>query len=137
MPVCLKLTDTATAENPVVGDLYLRNGSYVVIGDTAATFPEAVAQTYRNSVAFFKGEWFLDTREGTPYHEQILVENPDISLIREIFKSILGLTEGVASVERMELTRLPDRLLDVQYAAQLVDGQTLDSRDFTPLIVRY
>lgn len=137
MPVTFKLTTVADLDNPIVGDIHLQNGSYVIIGDTPETFAEAVAQTIRNRLAFIKGEWFLDKREGTPYFEQIWVENPDLSLIRSIFKSVIGETEGVASVDKVELSlNRSTRELTTDFIAKLVDGQTLDSRDFAPFIMR-
>lgn len=137
MPVTLKLVTVADLENPTVGDLQLVNGSYVVIGDTPTTFRDAVAQTVRNRICFIKGEWFLDAFEGTPYFEQIWVSNPDLSLIRAIFRKVIAGTEGIASVEEVTLAlNRETRELTVSFIATMVDGDTLNSKDFEPMVVR-
>lgn len=135
----LKLTTVATAENPIVGDLYLdpATGSYVVIGDTADTFAEAVAQGIRNRILFFKGEWFLDTREGVPWIQRILGHSPDLGAVRSILRNVIEGTEGVAGVTSIDLELdHSNRKLAVAFVADLEDGTTLDSSDTpTPFIV--
>lgn len=137
MPVTLKLVTSVDPDNPVEGDIYLQNGSYVVIGDTPETFAEAVAQTIRNRLLFIKGEWFLDTTEGVPYFDDIWVVNPDLSLIRAIFKKVIRETDGVADVIDLDLALDREtRELTVNFEARLVDGTTLVSKDFAPFVVR-
>lgn len=53
---------------------------------------------------FFLGEWFLDTSEGTPFHQSILVKNPNIPLIDTLLKSRILETEGVTGLESYEST---------------------------------
>jgi hypothetical protein len=127
MPVSLRLTSTVDADNPVEGDFHLVNGSYEVIGDTAETFKDAVAQKIQNRLLFFKGEYFLDQREGTPWFESILVKSPDLGAIRSILRDVIAGTDGVAGVERVELDfNRSARTLAISFAAQLTDGTLLE-----------
>ncbi len=123
-----KLTAVADVENPVVHDLFLKNGSFVLIGDTPETFKEAVAQNIKQRLLFFKGEWFLDRNEGVPWFEDILVLNVDLGLVRTIFKQVITGTDGVASVQDMTLALdRAARALSVSFIAILTDGSKLVS----------
>lgn len=75
-------------------------GDYVLGGQSAFLInsPETVAQAVLTRLKLWRGEWFVDTRDGTPYLQQILGErrvgrNPDAA----IRARILG-TEGVREI---------------------------------------
>ncbi len=58
--------------------------------------PEAVAQAVRSRLALWRGEWFLDTDEGTPWNSAVLGKQaPDVySLaIRERINGTPGLRQ--------------------------------------------
>ena len=61
---------------------------------------EALAQRLTVRFKFFLGEWFLDTRQGIPYFRDILVKNPNISLVQSIFRRATLLTPGVLAIRR-------------------------------------
>ena len=63
---------------------------------------DAIAQNLRIRYRFFLGEWFLDTREGIPYYEKILVKNPNRADVDSILREVALTTPGVADVERFE-----------------------------------
>jgi hypothetical protein len=63
--------------------------------------PDAVIQRVKQRFPFFLGEWFLDKRLGVPYYEQILVKNPDVSVVTAIFRRVLEETPGVSRVVSM------------------------------------
>lgn len=50
------------------------NGDYTfgTRNDFHVDSPEAVAQAVKTRLALWKGEWFLDTSDGTPWNEQVL-----------------------------------------------------------------
>lgn len=114
----LELEIAELALDPVTGDLLIP--VKIIRG------AEAVAQRVRVRFQFFLGEWFLDTRLGVPYYEQILVKNPDTLLIGFIFKRVLLTTPGVKSVSTFNATldRLT-RTLFVDFEATLLDGGIL------------
>lgn len=63
--------------------------------------PDACIQRLRQKFAMVRGEWFLDTRLGLPYREQILVGNPDRGLLVSLFRRVILSTPGFASVPTM------------------------------------
>lgn len=88
----LKL-DTAT------GDLDLSsNDLEIVDGD------DAIVQNLRIRYRFFLGEWFLDTREGIPYYQRILVKNPTQADVNAILREVALTTPGIAEVDRFDAT---------------------------------
>lgn len=58
---------------------------------------DRVAQQIKIALGFWLGEWFLDTAQGVPYLERILVKNPNMDHIRQtILEKILSV-DGVKS----------------------------------------
>lgn len=81
-------------------------GDYALGGRQAflVNSPETVAQAVLTRLRLWRGEWFIDVRDGTPYLQEILGKrrlgrNPDAA-IRE---RILG-TEGVREILTYEST---------------------------------
>jgi len=78
--------------DPATGDL--------AIPITLLRGVDALAQRLTTRYKFFLGEWFLDTRQGIPYFRDILVKNPDPSLIQSIFRKATLTTPGVLAIRR-------------------------------------
>ncbi|OKP02627.1 hypothetical protein [Xenorhabdus eapokensis] len=83
------------------------NGDYS-FGQGDNTFlvnsPETVAQAVKTRLNLWRGDWFLDMAEGTPYRETVLEKNYTSAMaIRE---RILG-TEGVIEIVSLDATRNP------------------------------
>lgn len=76
----------------VEGDLDLSTGDLVVMHDL-----DAVAQDLLVRLQFFYGEWFMDTTQGIPYYQNILVKNPNQNQVRGIFEDTILGTPGVVS----------------------------------------
>lgn len=96
---------------------------------------DAVIQRIRVRFRFFRSEWFLDTRQGIPYREQILIKNPNPVVISFIFRRVLVSTPGVASVTSFTATIDNEaRRLVATFDAKLVDGTVLRAVD-EPFIV--
>ena len=103
-------------------DIVLQNGDILMI-DNAERCAQQVAITLR----FWLGEWFLNTTEGVPYLEYILVKQPNMAHIRQIITEQIQSVEGVKAVTDMELTfDQRERSLLVEYTAGTDYGLVTD-----------
>jgi hypothetical protein len=96
--------------DPDTGDLVIADGDLVLVSGI-----DAVAQLIQSYLLLFRGEWFLDESAGIPYFEDILVKNPNLSAIREIFRQTLLEVPGVLSVESLSLELSAERTLSVDW----------------------
>ena len=103
-------------------DIVLQNGDILMI-DNAERCAQQIAITLR----FWLGEWFLNTTDGVPYLEYILVKQPNMAHIRQILTEQIQSVEGVKAVTNMELTvdKLERHLL-VEYTADTDYGLVTD-----------
>ena len=81
------------ALNIAKNDLVIQNNDLILIDNA-----ERVAQQVLITLRFWLGEWFLDTREGMPYLEYVLVKNPNMSHIRQILTEKIKSVEGVKNI---------------------------------------
>lgn len=106
------------AMNVSTGDLVIQNGDLVLIDHA-----ERVAQQILITLREWLGEWFLDTRDGVPYLEYILVKNPNENHIRQILMEKISGVEGVSTVTSMTLAMNNfSRTLAVEYEAETTYG---------------
>lgn len=68
------------ALNTANNDLVIKNNDLILIDNA-----ERIAQQVLITLRFWLNEWFLDTRQGIPYLEYILVKNPNKNHIKQIF----------------------------------------------------
>lgn len=95
------------------GDLVLREGDILLIDNA-----ERVAQQILITLRFWLGEWFLNTKDGVPYLEYVLVKSPNLLHIRQIFTEAMEKVDGVKRVEEMNLAfDVKNRSLRVDYEA--------------------
>jgi len=127
----VKITLVADANNPIVGDLYLENGSPRLTAD----LKEAVAQELYIRFRFFKGDWFLDPNSGAPYLQSILGKKTPLGILSQIFKRIITTCPGVKALTTFSIARTANRGLQVNFQAQLQNGQTLTSADFAAYVI--
>ena len=103
-------------------DIVLQNGDILMI-DNAERCAQQIAITLR----FWLGEWFLNTTDGVPYLEYILVKQPNMAHIRQILTEQIQSVEGVKAVTDMELTfDQRERSLRVEYTADTDYGLGTD-----------
>ena len=104
-----------------IGDLKLTNGDLVII-DGVDQIKQAIWSNFR----FFLGEWFLDTREGVPYFQEILVKSPDMGTVSSAFRSALLKTVGVIEILtfRLEHDR-PTRTLRFDFSVRVQGNEVL------------
>lgn len=80
-------------------DLVIEHGRLQLV-----TGQEEISQTVGTRIKMIRGEFFADLTQGVPYVGKILVKNPPLSIVRNIFIECVAETPGVASVRNMELT---------------------------------
>ena len=102
------------AMNINTNDLVLQDGDIFVIDNA-----ERVAQQIVIQLRFWYGEWFLDVQDGVPYLERVLLKNPNLNHIRQIFREAIEKVPDVTKVDYVELYYdEPNRSLSVSYSAQ-------------------
>jgi hypothetical protein len=104
------------------GDIDVTNSDLSIVEGT-----DAIAQHISIRLQFFRGEWFLDTRLGIPYYQDVLVKNPDLVVIRGIFREVILETPGVQELVTFDTTfDAATRKLTVTFQALLTTGEILD-----------
>ena len=94
-------------------DLILKDGDLMLIDNA-----ERVAQQILITLRFWYGEWFLNTTEGVPYLEYILVKNPNLAHVRQILTEAIESVPGVVSLDSMDFEYdRQGRTLAVDYSA--------------------
>ena len=98
-----------------------------------ATGEAAIEQNLRIRLRFFLEEWFLDLRQGIPYFREILIKNPNLLLVRSIFREAILGTTGISAVSDMTVTVNPTtRTLALGFVATMDTGAELI---FNPFII--
>lgn len=87
--------------------------------------PETVSQAILTRLKLWKGEWFLDVEEGTPYQQAVLGTNKSKSIGPAIRSRILN-TQGVLNIESFNLNINPDtREAFINATVNTIYGQTV------------
>jgi hypothetical protein len=128
----LALALSEDADNPIVGDLRLRNGQLV----WTSVLAEEVAQRLLVRFNFWRTEWFANLNAGMPWLSEIFEVGVDESVMRGFFTSLITGTQGVAALDYLNLTTdTESRALSLDFRARLQDGSTFISRRFGPFVV--
>lgn len=83
------------------GDYQLGHGNLDFYQDAA----EGVAQNVKTRLALWRGTWFIDTDEGTPWLQEILGKHEAVDVV---LKSRILETPGVISLQSFESILNPD-----------------------------
>lgn len=115
--------------------LLTANGDLDISGKrlNLATGEAAIEQQLRIRLRFFLEEFFLDTRQGIPFYRDILVKNPNLRLVRSLFKEAIETTPGIISLDELDLSiATAQRTLTVSFIATMDTGAELV---FSPFII--
>lgn len=103
-------------------DLVIKNNDLLIVDNA-----KRVAQQIQITLKFWLGEWFLNTTEGVPYLEYILVKNPNENHIRQIFTEKIQMIEGVKNILHLNLNlERIKRVLNVDYEVDTEYGLVTD-----------
>ncbi len=73
----------------------------------------------------FLGEWFLDTRQGLPYFQQIAVKNPSIRALQQLFSKVVLSVPPIVSIDFLTVTLAPNRQASLALRARTDTGQAI------------
>ncbi len=120
MVVCMKLTETGDL------DFSSGHGSWIIE-------EEGVAQHVKIRLNMFRGEWFLDSSEGTPYREYI-VGLKDLELAKLVIKKRIESTPNILkplSILDVDLNT-KSRKMNVSFEGRTIFGDIdLDNLDIS------
>ena len=110
------------------------NGVVLRGGDWAfAIDREGIQQRISQVLKTIAGEWFLDLDYGLPYFEQILIKNPNLPSVQDLFRRALLSVRGVSSVERITLSLdTTSRTLTVSWVVLTDLGILVGTDNITP-----
>lgn len=74
-----------------------------------------------NRFLLFLGEWFLDTRIGLPFYQQIAVKNPSIRALTALFQKVVLSTPPIVAINTLQVT------VDSRRRAKLLLDATCDT----------
>lgn len=80
-------------------DVHIGSRSGIAIARDGA----AVAQNVLTRLRLIRGEWELDVNEGTPWFDEVFVDNPDIRRIEITLKERIIDTPGVVGLISFDL----------------------------------
>jgi hypothetical protein len=122
----------ATFSQTTDNDLAVVNGSLVLVTDVA----QEAAIVLRNKFKFTKGEYFLDVRQGVPYFELVFVKNPNLLLIKRLFRDVIMSVPGIARVIDLSMSlETRTRKLAFSFRAQADNGRIISGGSGQPFIV--
>ena len=111
-----KITDFGLDED---GDEYADSTGLAMTGDLPG-----IKQQVTLRLGFFKGEGFMNEDTGIPWYEEIIVKNPNLIRIREIFRDAILSVTGIREVTFMDLLFSTNaRTLSVNFRASTDLGE--------------
>lgn len=109
------------------GDYQMGHGAIDFSQDT----PEAVAQNVMTRLALWRGTWFIDTTDGTPWLQEILGKHEAVDVV---LRSRILETPGVTSIDSFESILDPNRRsLSINATISTRYGQTQLQGDLNDL----
>lgn len=88
--------------------------------------PQYVRQKLQTRFKFFLAEWFRDLRQGIPYYRDVFVRNPDLDVIRSVFRDVILSVVEITSIARLDPVYDPAaRTLAFDFEVVLTNGDTL------------
>lgn len=87
-------------------------------GFSIATGNEDIRQRCIQRLKFFRGEWLLDRRAGTPWFQRVLTRPIEIGIVSAIIADTIANVEGVSAVEQVDAT-LDRETRKLRFSAQI------------------
>lgn len=120
-------------QDSITGDLVIANQTTPLITDRNAS----TAQVLFNRFRLFKGEWFLDQREGTPYFQYILIKNPNLKIVEQVLRQVILSVPSIIGIETFSISfDHVKRTLNFSFQAQTNTGAIISGGTNQPFIVQ-
>jgi hypothetical protein len=117
---------TSVAYDEDTKDLKFINGDLVLINGS-----EEVEHLLRANLRTFLGEWFLDTRVGVPWHEEVFVKNPNLARVDATLKQVILETSGVLELQSFVIGYSEaKRQLEIDFAVKSEQGEIIINEVF-------
>jgi hypothetical protein len=106
-------------------DLVIEDGDLALVDGV-----DAVAQDVDIRLQFFLGEWFLDTRLGVPYYQQILGEKPRLGAVSSIIRKAIFTTPGIISISDFSIDwDGASRSITIDFRAETTEGPLVYNKE--------
>lgn len=93
---------------------------------TLVSGPDYVRQKLSTRLKFFLGEWFRDLRQGIPYYRDVFIMNPDLAVIRGVYRAAILSVDEVVSLDSLSVSyNRASRTLAPSFAARTVDNNLI------------
>lgn len=86
--------------DPLYGDFQFVAGGMTLVASNSIA---ETVQELNCRFGFGKGEWFMDLQQGFPYLQSVLIKNPDVRAIAQLFRAMMLATPGVAAVTSLPI----------------------------------
>ena len=118
------ITGTLSDIFPVLeGSLYSQALHDILLESGSAILYQGLDQRIDCALRTVFGEWWLDRTLGVPYFEELLKKNPDLSVARQIFASVILTVPGVQRITKLAVTFVPStRVFQVTFEAVGTDS---------------
>lgn len=90
---------------------------------------DALKQRLKIKLLTFKGEWFLNTKYGTPYFQQIFGKGRSKGSIDLIFRQLIEEDEDVITLLEFNSSLSKNRVYSLSFKVRSVTGQTIEVRE--------
>jgi hypothetical protein len=105
------------------GDLLWVGNTLVLTSDIDARGSNVVTQRITTRLRLYLGEFFMDTSDGVPWLQQVLVPQPDVAAVDALVQDVILGTPGVGVLTQYEGTLdKANRNYTVRFAATTTQG---------------
>jgi len=112
---------------PAYGDLKLVNGDLQLTNDANPQGTDSIIQLTMQRLRLFLGEWFMDTQDGLPWYQQILVKNTDKATVDGLLRDCILSTPGVSALLAYNSSQDKSRrTMTVSFTILTATGKRLD-----------
>ena len=87
--------------------------------------PVAVKQRLEARLRLIRGQWFADLNAGVPWRLFLGGQAADLTAIRQFLRPYILATQGVLSLETLDLEQLENRKLRVRFGATCTNGVSI------------